>query len=254
MSTQSVSKINWISVGDQYSDTTIIFLHEGLGCIEMWKSYPEDLCNALGVKGMVYDRAGYGKSPGSLLGRTNTYLHQAADELSAFIKEHQIKKPILYGHSDGGSIALIYAGTYGNVKAVVTEAAHVFNEAETIKGVKEARPWMEEGKMEGLKRYHGERYKEVFFAWNDIWLDESFVNWDITSLLPNIKVPQLIIQGKDDQYGTLEQVDTIADLTSGSTDTLTPDNCGHAPFKEQTATVQQKVIDFIQRSIDLNKE
>ena len=96
----------------------------------MWKSYPELLCSKLDVKGILYDRSGYGKSPGSLLNRTNRYLHEAADELSDFIQHQGIIKPILYGHSDGGSIALIYAGQHSDVKAVITEAAHVFNEPE----------------------------------------------------------------------------------------------------------------------------
>jgi pimeloyl-ACP methyl ester carboxylesterase len=181
VNTQSASNLNWIEVGNTTSDTTIIFLHEGLGCIEMWRDYPKQLCIDLGVRGIVYDRAGYGKSIGSLLNRTNKYLHEAADELAELITELKIQNPILYGHSDGGSIALIYAANHPDkVKAVITEAAHVFNETGTIKGVREARPWMEEGKMEGLRKYHGDRYQEVFYAWNDIWLDDSFMDWDIT--------------------------------------------------------------------------
>lgn len=250
MNTQSVSKINWVTVGDQSSDTTIIFLHEGLGCIKMWKTYPEELCTELGVKGIVYDRAGYGNTPGSLLNRTSNYLHESSEELAAFIELHKIKNPILYGHSDGGSIALIYAGQHKNVKTIITEAAHVLNEPQTIIGVKEARPLLEKGKMEGLKKYHGNRYKEVFYAWNDIWLAEEFKNWDITELLPNIEVPQLVIQGEDDQYGTLKQIETIARLTSGKTETFAPKNCGHAPFKEQQQLVIKKVIEFI-RTYDL---
>lgn len=245
MNTLNVSKINWITVGNPNSNSTIIFLHEGLGCIEMWKTYPHDLCSALNVNGIVYDRTGYGKSSGSLLGRTNQYLHEAAEELAAFIAHHQIKSPILYGHSDGGSIALIYAGQHKDVKAVITEAAHVFNETETIQGVQEARPLLAEGKMDGLRKYHGERYQEVFFAWNDIWLDESFKDWDITEYLPNIEVPLLVIQGQNDQFGTLKQVKTIKELTAGKTATFTPENCGHAPFKEQTELVLETVKKFI---------
>lgn len=250
MNTQRESKINWIEVGHSSSPTTIIFLHEGLGCIEMWKDYPEALCNALKVRGIVYDRSGYGKSEGSLKDRKNTYLHEAADELSKLIQNWQIELPILYGHSDGGSIALIYAAQHPeNIKAVITEAAHVFNEPETIEGVKEARPWMKAGKMEGLRKYHGERFQEVFYAWNDIWLDDSFKDWNISDLLPNIVCPQLIIQGTNDQYGTLKQVETIQQLTSGKTIAFTPNNCGHAPFKEQREKVIEAAIQFIN---DLN--
>ncbi|UKN01543.1 alpha/beta hydrolase [Paracrocinitomix mangrovi] len=233
-------------IGDQTADKTIVFLHEGLGCIEMWKGYPEKLVNEVGCNGIVYDRSGYGKSPGDLTNRTNKYLHQAAEELADFLAFHKIENPILYGHSDGGSIAIIYAATHPeNVSALITEAAHVFNEPETIQGVKEARPWLSEGKMEALKKYHGERYKEVFYAWNDIWLDDSFKDWNITALLPKITAPQLIIQGKDDQYGTLKQVDTIVSTTTGESHFLTPENCGHAPFKEQEAVVLKSVKEFI---------
>jgi pimeloyl-ACP methyl ester carboxylesterase len=248
VNTQSASNLNWIEVGNTTSDTTIIFLHEGLGCIEMWRDYPKQLCIDLGVRGIVYDRAGYGKSTGSLLNRTNLYLHEAADELAKLITALKIQYPILYGHSDGGSIALIYAANHPDkVKAVITEAAHVFNETGTIKGVREARPWMEEGKMEGLRKYHGDRYQEVFYAWNDIWLDDSFMDWDITDLLPSINCPQLIIQGKDDQYGTLLQVETIAKMTTGETSTFTPENCGHAPFKEQREKVMEMSAQFIEQ-------
>lgn len=238
-------QLHWESYGPE-SDTTIIFLHEGLGCIPMWKGYPEMLCNELRTKGIAYDRSGYGQSPGNLKNRKADYLHLAAEELNDFIEHLALKSVILYGHSDGGSIALIHASKYpAKVKAVITEAAHAFNEDVTIQGVKEARPLMAEGKMEALRKYHGDRYQEVFYAWNDIWLHESFEDWDISESLPKINCPNLIIQGKDDQYGTLHQVDTIEQLTSGKTTRCTPSNCGHAPFKEQQEIVLENVKQFI---------
>ncbi|MEX1003054.1 MAG: alpha/beta hydrolase [Crocinitomicaceae bacterium] len=239
-------KLNTKWIAHQSAKETIIFLHEGLGCIEMWKGYPEELCDKLGVNGLIYDRAGYGKSPGSLQDRTSDYLHLAAEELKDVIDYFGIQSPILYGHSDGGSIALIFAALYPDIpKMVITEAAHVFNEKETIAGVSAARPLMELGKMEGLKKYHGNRYQEVFYAWNDIWLDDSFKNWDITNLLPNINCPQLIIQGKDDPYGTLKQIKAIAELTAGNSHLLAPESCGHAPHKEQTEQLLKEVLNFI---------
>lgn len=245
MNTLNVSKINWVCVGNSEAETTIVFLHEGLGCIKMWRDYPEQLCLALNVKGIIYDRSGYGESEGSLINRTNCYLHEAADELNAFLLYHQIKNPILYGHSDGGSIALIYQAVHQGAKAIITEAAHVINEDETIQGVEAARPLLQDGKMEGLRKYHGERYKEVFYAWNDIWLDESFKNWDITELLLQIDIPILAIQGKDDQYGTLKQLELISSHCKGITEKFVPNTCGHAPFKEHTELVKRKVIQFL---------
>jgi len=233
-------------VGDPKSEETIVFLHEGLGCIEMWKSYPEDLCNVLGMKGIVYDRAGYGKSPGSLIDRKADYLHLAAEELHELIHHFEINQPIIYGHSDGGSIGLIFAGKYPKLpKALITEAAHVFNEAVTIEGVKDARPLIETGKMDALKKYHGNRYKEVFYAWNDIWLDDSFNEWNISEEIKDISCPTLIIQGKDDQYGTLNQVSTILESIGSEAKSFTPANCGHAPFKEQKEAVIKTVKKFI---------
>lgn len=237
--------LNWIEVGNRDSEDCIIFLHEGLGCIEMWKSYPENLCKQLNFRGFIYDRAGYGKSPGSLLDRNADYLHRAAIELSQFIDHLQLDQVHLYGHSDGGSVALIYAGSEPTkVKSLITEAAHIFNEPETIAGVKAARPFLLEGKMDGLKKYHGERYQEVFFAWNDIWLDASFENWNIEEIANNITCPLLVIQGKNDQYGTLAQVKAICKTNPKMARSLIPENCGHAPFKEQTQIVLNEVLNF----------
>lgn len=240
--------LNHVFVGPA-STTLIVFLHEGLGSIPQWKSYPVDLCNALNVRGLVYDRTGYGRSSGSLADRKPDYLHQAANELSQIIEsiKADFDQIILYGHSDGGSIALIAAAELKNqITALITEAAHVFVEPETIKGVREARPLFHEGLFDGLKKYHGDRYKEVFFAWNDIWLTPAFTEWDITHLLSKVHCPQLIIQGKDDQYGTLKQVDTIARFTKGKTQTLILDQCGHAPHKEQKSSILTSAVSFIE--------
>lgn len=241
--------INHKFIGNPDAEEIIIFLHEGLGSITLWKDFPDQLCALTNRYGLVYDRSGYGLSSGDLTNRSKDYLHQAAEELENLIQtivpSHY--KIILYGHSDGGSIALIHAAKYPDrTLKVITEAAHVFVEDITIAGVKAARPLFDLGKFEGLRKYHGDRYKEVFYAWNDIWLADAFRNWDITSLLPKINCPQLIIQGVDDQYGTLKQVEAIAELTTGQTIRFTPDQCGHAPHKEQREKVLEKALDFIE--------
>ncbi len=238
--------LNYKFVGHLKSDTLIVFLHEGLGCIEMWKDYPHKLCQQLNVKGLVYDRAGYGKSKGDLSNRKANYLHLAAEELHQLLSElhllnHQI---ILYGHSDGGSIALIYTSLYPqNIKAIITEAAHVFVEEETIEGIKPAIKAFEQGKLNGLKKYHI-NYKDVFNAWVNIWLHPSFKNWNIEEEIKSIISPQLIIQGEDDQYGTIKQMESIAKHTKGKTIIFTPNNCGHAPYKEKQKDVIQEVERF----------
>ena len=237
--------LHYIEIGNLTSAETIVFLHEGLGCIELWKDYPQKVCKALNVRGIVYDRSGYGKSPGTLLNRKSDYLHLAAIELNDFISELKLDQIHLYGHSDGGSIALIFAAKHPEkVKTIITEAAHIFNEAETIAGVKMARPLLDLGKMEGLRKYHGDRYEEVFYAWNDIWLNHSFLEWSIEKEIKSINCPALIIQGIDDQYGTLKQVEVIASTIKQNVQTFTPDECGHAPFKEQTEKVLKEVKKF----------
>ena len=238
--------LHWIEIGNPESEITIIFLHEGLGSIEMWKNYPIEICTQLAVKGIIYDRQGYGKSPGSLENRGVNYLHESADELQKLITFLDLKNIILYGHSDGGSIALIHASQYPTqIIGIICEAAHVFNETKTIQGVKNVRPLFSKGKMDGLKKYHGDNYKNVFYAWNNIWINEKFKNWSIVNLLAEVRCPQLIIQGKDDEYGTIQQVEIICEKTKGKSLILTPDNCGHTPFKEKKELVKQKVIDFI---------
>jgi pimeloyl-ACP methyl ester carboxylesterase len=240
--------LNHTFIGDPSAKKLIIFLHEGLGSIAQWKNFPELVCSATNSYGLVYDRRGYGKSKGSLLNRTTDYLEQGAVELQEVIQSIVPSNYdlFLYGHSDGGSIALIYAAANPErLTGIITEAAHVFVEEVTIEGVRAALPYFHQGKFEGLKKYHGERYKEVFMAWNNIWLDPEFKSWNISSLLDQITCPQLIIQGKSDQYGTLKQVETIADLTAGQSTIFTPKDCNHAPHKENEKETLLEVKAFI---------
>lgn len=245
-------ELNYKFIGNPASSNLIVFLHEGLGSIAQWKEYPELLCEATNSYGLVYDRAGYGKSKGSLVNRTATYLHEAAHELSLLLEHIQpnVENIYLYGHSDGGSIALIYAADFENkkLKGIITEAAHVFVEQETIDGVRKAIQPFKEGKLKGLEKYHGDRYKEVFLAWNNIWLTPLFAHWNIESKLERITCPQLIIQGINDQYGTLKQVESIANNTKGRSEKYTPENCGHAPHKEKQKDTLLKASKFINES------
>lgn len=238
-------------VGNQLSKTVIVFLHEGLGCIEMWNDYPQKLCELLDVKGLIYDRAGYGKSKGDLTNRQANYLHLAADELHQLLTKLDLlnHKIILYGHSDGGSIALIYASKYPHhINSIITEAAHVFVEQETLAGIKPALNAFKKGRLNGLKKYHNHNYKDVFYAWVNIWNHPSFKNWNIEKEISNIVCPQLIIQGKNDQYGTLKQVKSIDYHTTGKTTTFIPENCGHSPFKEVENEVLNKVMSFFRKN------
>lgn len=219
-------------IGNKNADNLIVFLHEGLGCIEMWRGFPLTLVTELNCCGLVYDRKGYGKSSGSLKGRKVTYLHEAAEELFSFLNslELKFKRIHLYGHSDGGSIALIYASKYQNtIASVITEAAHAFVEEITVAGVKAAMAPFKEGKLDGLKKYHGDRYDEVFWAWNDIWQTEAFKTWNILNEIQEITLPSLIIQGLDDQYGSPMQVEEICSYIGSSAIPFLIKDAGHSP-------------------------
>lgn len=245
-------ELNHIFVGPEHSNTLIIFLHEGLGSIKQWKSFPKKLCENVQVRGLIYDRSGYGQSPGDLTNRETDYLHVAVTELLTFAQPYkkQYKHVFLYGHSDGGSIALIAAAMQRDFfDGIITEAAHVFVEPETVAGVHQARERFIKGDFDGLKKYHGQRYMDVFFAWNDIWSSADFRNWDITSILPEILCPQLIIQGQNDEYGTLKQVESIVRATKGKATTFTPDNCGHAPHQTQSETIISVATNFVKNII-----
>jgi len=241
-------ELNHVFIGNPQSTKLIIFLHEGLGSIAQWKEYPSLVCKALNCYGLIYDRSGYGLSPGNLLNRNINYLHEGSNELEIFIDSLKLSAYdlYLYGHSDGGSIALIYASSHSKqIKGIITEAAHVFVEEETLLGVRKALTPFKDGKFSGLQKYHGQRYEEVFMAWNQIWLNPQFKTWDITYLLKQIECPQLIIQGLDDQYGTLKQVSTIKNETTGHSVVFNPENCGHVPHKESQKNTLEEVIKFI---------
>lgn len=244
-------ELNQLHIEHPDAERLIIFLHEGLGSIGLWKKFPHEVCALTKSKGIVYDRSGYGNSSGDLANRKADYLHLAANELyEAFFENKTYDLPVyLYGHSDGGSIALIFAALYPDkVAGIITEAAHVINEPETLAGVKAARPYFNEGKFDGLKKYHGENYKAVFYAWNDIWLSEEFRHWNIVELLEKITCPALIFQGDDDEYGTIKQVELIEKHIGSKVSIRMLKNCGHAPHKEQKELVILNVKNWLNGS------
>ncbi len=237
---------------DKQHEYTIVFLHEGLGCTTMFGTYPDQLCERTGLPGFIYDRAGYGQSEGDLSQRQIDYLELAADDLHQVLKQFDLlnKKIILYGHSDGGSIALIYAAKYPeHIAGIITEAAHVFVEDITLKGIELAVSAFEQGKLNGLRKYHGNQFTTMFWAWANTWLNPEFKTWQIIDLLKKVTQPQLIIQGKQDQYGTLKQVDYIENETTGQSQVMIPD-CGHAPFKVLPDAILKTSATFIKQITD----
>ncbi|MNJ91994.1 2-succinyl-6-hydroxy-2,4-cyclohexadiene-1-carboxylate synthase [compost metagenome] len=240
--------IQWINPASlNGSKPILVFLHEALGSIVQWKSFPSDLCLALDLCGVVIERSGHGKSSNLTTERNIQYLHQYADETMEVLREilPPNQKYILVGHSDGGSIALIIAsGKPKNLQAVVTMAAHTFVEDETLNGIYPAIEAFEAGKLDGLYRIHGEKTKTLFYAWAHTWLNPVFKNWDIRSEIHSITVPVFAMQGTDDQYGTEEQVNSIVRDHENRTGKMIP-SCGHHPHLEKKEGIVREIEKWI---------
>lgn len=241
------SRLYYEAVDGPADGPVLVFLHEGLGCVAMWKAFPRRLCAAAGLAGLVYDRAGFGLSSPAVGPRTARYLHESAlDELPQVLegtvpgREH-----ILVGHSDGGSIALLYAASRPRgLRGVITEAAHVRVEPVTLRGLLAAVEAWEAGKLGGLARYHGERAEAVFRAWSEAWRNPEFHSWNIEGDLCRIACPVLALQGDGDQYGTPAQVESIRTGTKNGRGIILA-NCGHAPHQEQPDRVAELMVEFI---------
>ena len=226
-----------------------LFLHEGLGSIAQWGDFPAKLTSRLGLPGIVYEREGYGFSSPSSLPRTERYLHEFAwVELPQFIETIELKNPlILIGHSDGGSIALMYASKNSDrVVALVTMAAHLYNEEITVAGIIDAKKAWDEGKLKGLEVYHGAKTSKLFFDWNDTWQTEAFLKWNISNdSARNVDFASLIIQGEDDQYGSSNQVLDIVQLLGEQSEGLMIEQAGHSPFIDQEEIVVDEIVAFL---------
>ena len=215
--------------------STLVFLHEGLGCVEAWRGFPERVARASGCGALVYSRAGYGRSDPIEMPRPVRFMHdEALITLPQVLDAFTIKGAVLVGHSDGGSIALIYAGGTKDprVRGLILEAPHVFGEQhglQSIMSIADDYRDKDQKLKERLKRYHGENVDETFWGWNNVWLDPAFRSWNIEEFLPQVHVPVLLIQGEEDQYGTLDQVRAIENGCQGPVHTVILPNCGHSP-------------------------
>lgn len=217
---------------------TIVMLHEGLGSVSMWKDFPARLAEATGSPVVVYSRHGYGGSAPLRSRRTVRYMHdEALRVLPQFLDELAIESPVLFGHSDGASIALIYAGASGRaVSGIIALAPHVFVEERTVSAIAAARLAYETTNLrERLARHHGD-VEGAFWGWNDIWLDPAFRDWSIEEYLARLGCPVLAIQGENDEYGSMEQIERIARAAPG-VELLKLANCGHSPHRDRPAAV-----------------
>jgi len=225
---------------------TLIFLHEGLGSMDLWRGYPEQVVAATGRPALVYSREGHGWSDPVRAPRSADFMeHEALIVLPEVLDRLEISDPIVIGHSDGASIALIYAGAGNPVSGLTLLAPHVFVEPESITGIEAALERFESSDLrERMARHHRDPHS-TFFAWNDIWLDPGFRDWNIEGYLPGIVCPTLLIQGRDDEYGTLAQLDAIERGLTGPVTRLVLDECGHSPHISQPAKTLEATARFI---------
>ena len=235
---------------------TLVFLHEGLGCVELWREFPAQLAAATGCGALVYSRRGYGRSDPCELPRPLTYMHdEGLQVLPSLLAAAQVRECVLVGHSDGGSIALVYAGGTPAplLRGVITEAAHVFCEDLSVRSIQAAREQFLEGPLrEGLARYHGKNVDCAFWGWNDAWLDPGFRHWNLEEYLPTIRVPVLALQGEDDEYGTRAQAESIARQAGAGAEIRMFRDCRHAPHRDQPAETLAAMTRFIQGLLGSN--
>jgi len=255
LQTETKIKLNEIAIKrtDQFADRpTIIFLHDSLGCIKLWRDFPEKIGKLTKCNILVYDRQGYGQScPFTYSKRDNYYMEKEADLLSELLDYWNIDKAILFGHSDGGSIALITAGKYPEkIQGVITEGAHIFVEDVTINGIEEAIQLYRKTDLKTkLEKYHGNKTDEMFWAWASTWTTDEFRNWNIEKLLAKIQCRSLIIQGEEDEYGTLKQVKHIISQTKGQSCQMIIPKVKHTPHKEVPEMILEKTSEFINQII-----
>jgi pimeloyl-ACP methyl ester carboxylesterase len=232
--------------GDAAAAATLVFLHEGLGSVALWRDFPRKVAARLRAPALVYSRFGYGASDGLAGARTPRFMHdEALTVLPALLDQLGIERPLLIGHSDGASIALIHAAAAARpVLGLVCLAPHVFVEPVCVESIAKIRQgYFETDLRQRLSKYHT-RVDDAFLGWTDIWLDPRFLAWSIEDMTARVDQPLLLIQGRDDEYGTLAQLDRIEARVKGPVSRLVLANCGHSPHRDQEAAVVDAIFGF----------
>ena len=232
--------------GSRKGAPELVFLHEGLGSVSYWKDFPARVAEATGCPVTVYSRYGSGNSDLLTEPRGVRYMHdEALQVLPYLLTQLEIENPILVGHSDGGSIAIIYAGAHDRVRGLVLLAPHVFVEDLSVASIAEAKVKFETTNLpEKLARHHRDAAR-TFWGWNDIWLHPEFRSWDIEEYLPRITCPALVIQGLEDQYGTMAQAEAIRRQSGGPVEVLALEDCRHSPQRDQPEKVIEALGKFV---------
>ncbi|HJV86429.1 MAG TPA: alpha/beta hydrolase [Noviherbaspirillum sp.] len=243
----------WVGVAESPCPV-VVFLHEGLGSVATWKEFPQRFCEEHGLRGLVFSRYGYGQSTRRPVEEPLplSYLHdQAYEALPAFLSALGVERPWLFGHSDGGSIALLYAARFPEaVSGIVVVAPHIFVEDVTVEGIRKVREmYLNTDFGARLGRYHADG-DAVFLGWNNAWLDPDFRNWNIEDEVRKITCPVLALQGEQDEYATLEQIHGIERLARHERNAraVAIPQCGHVPHRDQPALLSMHAGRFIKEA------
>jgi pimeloyl-ACP methyl ester carboxylesterase len=242
--------IHYTRLGTESTSTPIVFLHEGLGSVELWRTFPQRVVEGTGHPGLVFSRHGHGWSQPLAAPRQSDFMHvEALQVLPELVGRLLDEPPILVGHSDGASIALIYAGSGHPVTAMVLIAPHVFVEVVTRISITAIRDRFPGSDMEErMSKYHNDP-ATTFHGWADIWLSPEFQGWNIEQYLPGVTCPILLVQGEADEYGTVSQLDAIERGVTGPSQRLLVSGAGHSPHISHADQVTDAIVGFV-RAID----
>lgn len=243
-------RIEYRLVPGSTGEPPVVLLHEGLGCVALWRDFPDKLARRLGARTFVYSRLGYGQSDPLDGKRTPRFMHEEAlHTLPRLLDQFGLDRPLLVGHSDGASIALLHSALAGRpVAGLVLMAPHVIVEAITVESIARIRRSYDNKPdlRQRLARYHA-HVDDAFLGWADVWLDPAFRSWDIRAEVARVAAPMLVIQGEDDECGTLAQVDAIAAAATAPVSRLVLANCRHSPHRDQERAVLDAIAAFCQR-------
>ncbi|MEM7407312.1 MAG: alpha/beta hydrolase [Pseudomonadota bacterium] len=236
--------------GGSLPSTVLVFLHEGLGCVDLWRDFPAQLATATGMSWFAYSRAGYGRSDPVALPRPVRFMENEAEFVLPRVLDYCGFDEVIYvGHSDGASIALLNAALAPSASLVglILMAPHVFVEEVSLEGIRvAARSYRETNLRERLRRFHGERVDGAFWGWNQVWQDPAFRDWDITAAIEGVTHPLMLLQGHDDAYGTMAQLDAIEAAVAGPVTRVELEACGHTPFRDQGPATLRACREFVQ--------
>lgn len=230
------------------SKSPILLFHDSLGCIQLWRDFPELLANATGRVVFAYDRLGFGKSDKRMEPALPDFIDEEAGVYFPIIcRELKIDRAVLFGHSVGGAMAITCASLFPErCERVITEAAQAFVEDRTLEGISIAKKNFESpSEFARLEKYHGEKALWVLKAWTEVWLSKEFSNWSLKEALPKVQCSVLALHGDKDEFGSRKFPEMIADLSGGPSEMKLLENCGHVPHKEQTQSVLKEVCRFI---------